>query len=152
MATPLASLLTPEQISALRELAPKRDLPAPGMDPLEKVIQPIVEGQIRGFIKEHPSILDGVDWYKRRPNKAVTLTNSLAKRIVRDLLCPTTRARLVTALLEGSTGELSSDVAGIRLGASPPALEHVAETGGCATLARRAFRDWLAAKVAVKSP
>lgn len=61
---------------------------------LEKIIRPIVEGQIRGFIKEHPSILKGVDWYKPRTDKEKTLINSMAKRIVRDLVCGMTSARL----------------------------------------------------------
>ena len=74
------------------------------MTPLEKIIRPIVEGQIRGFIKEHPSILKGVDWYKPRTDPAVTLTNSLAKRIVLDLTCGNTAARLAAALLECPTG------------------------------------------------
>jgi hypothetical protein len=69
-------------------------------DPLEKVIRPIVEGQIRGFLKEHPSIVEAVDWYKPRQDKSVTFTNSLSKRIVRDLLCPMVRARLAAALVE----------------------------------------------------
>lgn len=72
-------------------------------DPLERVIRPIVEGQIRGFLKEHPSVVAAVDWYKKRPDKAVTFTNSLSKRIVRDLLCPTSRARLAAALVEPAT-------------------------------------------------
>jgi len=68
-------------------------------DPLEKIIRPIVEGQIRGFLKEHPQILTAVDWYKpRRDDKATTFVNSLAKRIVRDLLCPSTRARLAAVI------------------------------------------------------
>lgn len=80
---------------------------------VEKIVRPIVEGQIRGFIKEHPSILKGVDWYKRRDDKSVTLVNSLSKRIVRDLTCPTTRARLEMALLEVQAGAPSvSSVAG----------------------------------------
>lgn len=69
------------------------------MDALEKIIRPIVEGQIRGFLKEHPPIVEAVDWYKPRRDKAVTFTNSLSKRIVRDLTCPTVRARLEVALL-----------------------------------------------------
>src|SRR5438034_10356296 len=73
------------------------------MDAVEKIIRPIVEGQIRGFIKEHPSILLGVDWFKPSDDKATTLINSLAKRIVRDLMCPTSRARLAAALLEPRT-------------------------------------------------
>ena len=30
---------------------------------LERIIRPIVEGQIRGFLKEHPVIVNAVDWY-----------------------------------------------------------------------------------------
>lgn len=71
------------------------------ISPLERVIRPIVEGQIKGFIKEHPSILQGVDWYKpRQADRATTLINSLAKRIVLDLTCSATTARLRQALLE----------------------------------------------------
>lgn len=69
-------------------------------DPLERVIRPIVEGQIRGFIKEHPSILGGVNWFKPRLDKATTLTNSLAKRIVCDLLCKESRKRIEAAFFE----------------------------------------------------
>jgi hypothetical protein len=69
---------------------------------LEKVIRPIVEGQIRGFLKEHPKIVEVVDWYKPRKDKAQTLINSLSKRIVRDLTCGTSTARLAAALLEPS--------------------------------------------------
>jgi hypothetical protein len=71
------------------------------MDRLERIIRPIVEGQIRGLVKEHPSILRGVDWYKdksRYPTEV--LVGSLSKRIVRDLTCATVRARLVAALVE----------------------------------------------------
>lgn len=68
---------------------------------LEKIIRPIVEGQIRGFLKEHSSVLDGVDWYKpRKDDKATTFTNSLAKRIVRDLTCGSTAARLAKVFVE----------------------------------------------------
>ena len=70
------------------------------MTDLEKIIRPIVEGQIRGFIKEHPEVVSSVDWYKPRADKATTFVNSLSKRIVRDLTCGTTTARLKTALLE----------------------------------------------------
>lgn len=70
------------------------------MNAVEKVIRPIVEGQIRGFLKEHPKLVEAVDWYKPRRDKAETFTNSLAKRIVRDLTCGTSTARLAAALLE----------------------------------------------------
>lgn len=68
------------------------------MSPLEKVVRPIVEGQIRGFLKEHPGIVAAVDWYKPRTDKVTTLVNSLSKRIVRDLTCGPTAARLKKAL------------------------------------------------------
>ncbi len=73
------------------------------MDPLEQIIRPIVEGQIRGFVKEHPSVLAGVNWYDR-PDRATTFVNSLSKRIVRDLTCRMTTARLAAALLESRAG------------------------------------------------
>lgn len=75
------------------------------MNALEKIIRPIVEGQIRGFLKEHPSVVEAVDWYKPRKgaDRATTFTNSLAKRIVLDLTCGTTTARLAEALLASST-------------------------------------------------
>lgn len=69
-------------------------------DPLERVIRPIVEGQLRGFVKEHPSVLHGVTWYKPRADKSVTLVNSIAKRVVRDLLAPKSRERIAAALIE----------------------------------------------------
>jgi hypothetical protein len=70
------------------------------MDALERVIRPIVEGQIRGFLKEHPAIVEAVDWYKPRKDKALTFTNSLAKRIVLDLTCDLTRERIEAAMFE----------------------------------------------------
>lgn len=71
------------------------------MDPLEKIIRPIVEGQIRGFLKEHPEVLERVNWFKpRMHDPATTFTNSLAKRIIRDLVCEVTRARLEAVFLE----------------------------------------------------
>jgi hypothetical protein len=68
--------------------------------PTERIIRPIVEGQIRGFLKEHPAIVDAVDWYIPRSDKAQTFVNSLSKRIVRDLTCGINAARLAAALLE----------------------------------------------------
>jgi hypothetical protein len=69
-------------------------------DPLERVIRPIVEGQIRGFLLEHPKIIDAVDWFKPRKDKSVTFVNSLSKRITLDLICAETRARIEAALFE----------------------------------------------------
>jgi hypothetical protein len=72
------------------------------MTPLERIVRPIVEGQIRGFLFEHPKIVDAVDWYKPRTDKAQTFINLLSKRIVRDLTCGISTARLTAALLEVS--------------------------------------------------
>lgn len=74
------------------------------IDALERVIRPIVEGQIRGFAKEHPECVEAVNWFKPRRDKQITFVNSLAKRIVRDLLCPISRARIEAALLESPPG------------------------------------------------
>lgn len=98
-------------------------------DALEKIIRPIVEGQIRGFLKEHPPIVEAVDWFKPRSDKAVTFVNSLSKRITRDLLCPITRARLAAALLESSAGAPPN---------STVALRHCGEVGPLGILAERA--------------
>lgn len=82
------------------------------IDPLEKVNRPIVEGQIRGFLKEHASIVAAVDWYKpRKHDKATTFTNSLAKRIVRDLCCALSRDRIEDALFEIWETDRNSGVA-----------------------------------------
>jgi hypothetical protein len=44
------------------------------MDAVERIFRPIVEGQIRGFLKEHPSVVEAVDWYRpRRDDKATNL-------------------------------------------------------------------------------
>jgi hypothetical protein len=121
------------------------------MDPLEKIIRPIVEGQIRGFINEHPSILVSVDWYKPRHDRATTLTNSLSKRIIRDLVCPTVRARMMAALLESATGEASAGVAGTVTGASPPGLGFAADPGETATAMNRVFTSWIERRRAILS-
>lgn len=81
-------------------------------DPLERIIRPIVEGQIRGFLKEHPALVEAVDWFnkqdrsgRRVKTKADTFVDSLAKRINRDLLCSTSRVRLAAALLGNGASE-----------------------------------------------
>lgn len=81
------------------------------MDPLERVLRPIVEGQLRGFLKEHPEVLTAVTWYKgKTADPTVTFVGSVAKRIIRDLLSPTTRAKLAAALLEVRAGAPPSDL------------------------------------------
>lgn len=69
-------------------------------DKLLKIIAPIVEGQIRSFINDHPSVAEGVNWKFSHKNKADALISSLAKRITRDLCCDQNRARLKAVLLE----------------------------------------------------
>ncbi len=68
------------------------------MDDYERIIRAIVEGQIKGFLKEHPEVVKAVDWYKPRADKTTTFVNSLAKRIVRDLCSPHSRQRVEAAL------------------------------------------------------
>lgn len=68
--------------------------------PLEKVIRPVVEGQIRGFAKEHPGVVNAVDWYKPSTDKIAVFTSSLSKRILLDLLCEDTRNRMEDAFQE----------------------------------------------------
>jgi hypothetical protein len=86
------------------------------MDQLERIIRPIVEGQLYSFVNDHPEILDAVDWYKPRKDKRVTFVNSVAKRIVSDLLCPETRVRLEAALVEVSTASAVNEEAGTATG------------------------------------
>lgn len=90
---------------------------------LEKIIRPIVEGQIRGFLKEHTSIIAAVDWYPRRKDKAQTFINSLSKRIVRDLTCGMTAARLEAALLDAVADEPFDSTVALLTAANPARLE-----------------------------
>jgi hypothetical protein len=113
-------------------------------DALEKVIRPIVEGQLRGFVKEHPEVLDGVTWYKGdRHDKVTAFVNSIAKRINRDLLCPTSRARMAAALLQSHRDKPSLSAVALVTAAGQPALGVISERG----LRRFRFLRWL-----VRSP
>lgn len=105
------------------------------VDPLEKIIRPIVEGQIRGFLKEHPAVLNSVDWFKKRTDKATTFTNSLAKRITLDLLCDETRTRMEDAFLERWELEKS----GVEFSAAP-AVTGVGTTSDIVTYPDRGIR------------
>ena len=84
------------------------------MRDLAKIISPIVEGQIRSFLHDHPEVADA--WTGRLSpgkTKVMAVKDSLAKRIVRDLLCDGTVARLRTALVEVVTAvPLGGDVEG----------------------------------------
>lgn len=98
------------------------------MDALEKIIRPIVEGQIRGFLKEHPGVVAAVDWYKpRKDDRATTFVNSLAKRIVRDLTCGTTTARLEAVFLERGAGLTPEVVGGTPTAGNGGALGRITE-------------------------
>jgi hypothetical protein len=80
---------------------------------LERIIRPIVEGQIRSFLHDHPEVADG--WAGKLPDgksKAMAVKDSLAKRIVRDLVCPETRMRLGREILEGFAGNSSHETDG----------------------------------------
>ena len=104
------------------------------MNALEKVVRPIVEGQVRGFLKEHPSVVEAVDWFKPGRagivhDKAKIFVGSLAKRIVRDLTCGTSTARLAAALLEGSTEAPREPEAGTDSGPGAPGLALKPEPG-----------------------
>lgn len=83
---------------------------------LERIIRPIVEGQIRGFVIEHPEVLNAVDWFKPRKDRTTTFVNSLAKRIVRDLCCKKTAERIVAACGEGHANPSNTDEAGTDTG------------------------------------
>lgn len=68
-------------------------------DALERVIRPIVEGQLRSFVSDHPEVLGAVTWFKPSRNLAETFVNSIAKRVVNDLLSASTRGRLMAAMV-----------------------------------------------------
>ena len=80
------------------------------MDELEKIVRPIVEGQIRSFTYDHPEVLDAVNWYKPRADKRINFVNSVSKRVLRDLLSVETRARITKSLVELSTAKDSGQV------------------------------------------
>ena len=74
-------------------------------DDLERVIRPIVEGQIKSFLNDYPAIAKLKAG--KRFGKEVTIgdhASSIAKRIVRDLLCEQTRVRLEAAILQRCSG------------------------------------------------
>jgi hypothetical protein len=72
---------------------------------IESIVRPIVEGQIMSFLNDHPYIADAVR-RQGRPGKSKRdwLKDSLAKRIVNDLACGISTARLRAALLAHASG------------------------------------------------
>ncbi len=87
------------------------------MNEIERVIRPIVQGQLRGFAKEHPECVAAVNWYKPREDKVETFVNSVAKRIVRDLTRGSSAARLEAAVLACRSEKQEED--GLALGTGP---------------------------------
>ena len=67
-------------------------------DELARIIRPIVEGQIRSFLNDHPVIAEAVDWRFSQSNKKEALVGSIGKRINRDLLSDHTRQRIASVL------------------------------------------------------
>ena len=80
------------------------------MEQIGKIIRPIVEGQIRSFLHDHPEVAQS--WTGKLPNgktKAMAIKDSLAKRITRDLLGESGIARMKAALVECFTAKSSGD-------------------------------------------
>jgi hypothetical protein len=50
-------------------------------------------------------VLKAVTWYKPRQEKTQTFVGSLAKRIVRDLVCDHNKKRILAAVLECHLGQ-----------------------------------------------
>lgn len=74
------------------------------MTPVEQVIRPIVEGQIKAFFNDHPDAAGDGSWSKAKKSPVEKLKNSIAKRIIGELLCEQTRTRLISALGSGNGG------------------------------------------------
>ena len=109
-----ASSTTTTKMKTRIDMRKGMDEAGEGCDALEAVIRPIVEGQVRSFTHDHPEVLDAVDWYKPRSDKRATFVNSVSKRILCDLLCSETRMRLISALADfGSEEVTTSDPGGV---------------------------------------
>ncbi len=66
---------------------------------LERIIRPIVEGQLRTYGNAHPGLVESVDWGQHKGcTKLDAFVNSGSKRITNALLCDETIARLRSAL------------------------------------------------------
>lgn len=83
-------------------------------DEYERIVARVVKGQVTDFVKAHPSIAKGVDWYKPRDDKMTTLINSITKRVVRDLCSRHTRERVKAAMLAGT--DMAVDASGTATG------------------------------------
>lgn len=65
---------------------------------IERVVRPIVEGQIRCFLKAHPAIHEAVDWKHPYESGIDAIVNSIGKRLTRELVCKNVRERIRQAL------------------------------------------------------
>lgn len=83
-------------VNALLKINRNNEVKADPRDPLARVIAPIVQGQIVSYLNDHGHQLKGVN--------RTTLVQSLSKRIINDLLCACTRARLRQAVLGRTSG------------------------------------------------
>lgn len=70
-------------------------------DALEKIFRPIVEGQLRSYVADHPEVLAGLRGSKGTKHRAFVA--SVSKRILGDLLCAQTRMRLAAADVGSAT-------------------------------------------------
>lgn len=75
-----------------------------------KIVHPIIEGKLRQFVSEHPSILDGVLWYKKGSTKSKEdiFVDSATKRIIYDLASDLTVSRLRTVFIENTVSNDAS--------------------------------------------
>lgn len=111
-------------------------------DPLERVLRPIVEGQVRSFVSDHPEVVKAVAWYKRCEDNRTTFVNSVSKRILRDLLCADTRVRLINALSGMGTADARGDAPCHRIvGARMAGVEATNCPGHCPEIASHARSD-----------
>jgi len=67
----------------------------------DAIIASVVEGQLKSYLHSHPEIAEACQTkLATGRTKADALRSSIAKRIVRDLTCPETKARLMGSLAE----------------------------------------------------
>lgn len=70
---------------------------------LEKIIKPIVEGQLRSYAQGHPQLLKAVHWGLKKPGSTPldSFVSSGSKRITTALLSKETIERLRSAISSG---------------------------------------------------
>ena len=76
---------------------------------IESIVRPIVEGKLRDLVQQHPSILEGVLWFKGTgQSKEDVFIGSAAKRIIGDLVSQETAERLRGVLCGSNRTERSA--------------------------------------------